>query len=227
MPLPSNAYLEFWSLVLGVPADDLLYPGPQVSHQGRYLAKRGPDRIFLWRDLVGGKVVVAADPSFGEPLVSSFAELGLTEEFDDFDYGWIDGTRPVLAPDPSVHRLAPASAPAVAAFSALCSEDEIDTLDLDLEADTAFGVLEDGQLTGIGRSAPISGTSLSDLTVVVRPDVRNRGIASALVAQLLLDLDTQGRVPKYRVSTTNIASQKVAERVGLVRLSRLTVFGEA
>jgi predicted GNAT family acetyltransferase len=123
-----------------------------------------------------------------------------------------------------MERLTLRSESAVRDFCAHCTEDEVDTLDLDLESDNAFGFFDEGQLVGIGRSAPITTTSLSDLTVLVRPDFRNRGIASSLVTQLLLCVGADGAVPKYRVSTSNRASQTVAERLGLVPLSRLTVF---
>lgn len=227
-------YRSFWSTVLGVSEDELQLPGYVTSSSGRYVKAIGPGRVLVWTDFRTGKVALVAGSQTRETLPlevrlgpgSNLGPIlegrGFVTEFDDWDYCLdLQGSGPPpVEPEPGLGRLvplAPESTDSLVPFYARCTEDEVDTLDLDLDTDTAFGVVGPGGLVAVTRSSPISGSKLADVTVLVAPPHRGRGLGTWLVSRILASIEAEHRFPKYRVAADNAASQRVAMGLGLVK----------
>ena len=100
------------------------------------------------------------------------------------------------------------------------SEDDIDTLDLDFEDDTtiAFAVYNDDVIAAIGRYYVIpTEKGTMDITLVTSKNYRGKGFASLLLKKMITLGLENNLVPRYRVKTDNIASIKVAEKLGFIK----------
>ena len=73
----------------------------------------------------------------------------------------------------------------------------------------------EGEIAGLGGAAP-EGEGLLEMGVDVLPDHRRCGLGAALVSHLTAAILEREQVPFYCASVTNIGSQGVAFRTGLV-----------
>lgn len=78
-----------------------------------------------------------------------------------------------------------------------------------------FYAEKDGKIAGLAGAAR-EGDGLWEMGVDVRPPHRNRGLAAALVSNLAVTILEKGIVPFYCASVTNVGSQAVAHRSGLI-----------
>ena len=213
-----TALEEFWRSALGVTplAQTLIF-----SAGGHYVEKHGDAYVFLFTDLLDGARVFAARPE-RHALHARLA--GLEVAFDDLDY-LVESFQPRPLP-PSARRLAAEDASALALFLAACGEDDADTLDLTPGEDLAFGAFApDGALLGVSRFTPIRrAPTLADVTVLVAPAARGRGLSTPLVSAVVAEARARGLTVKYRVGETNRASRAVAERLGLLPRYRLMTY---
>ncbi|NUM49160.1 MAG: GNAT family N-acetyltransferase [Anaerolineales bacterium] len=82
-------------------------------------------------------------------------------------------------------------------------------------SDHAWGAFADGQLVSVANSFFV-GERYEDLGVVTEPGFRGRGLSVACAGALCADIIARGRMPSWGTSTDNLASMRVAEKVGFV-----------
>jgi GNAT superfamily N-acetyltransferase len=90
----------------------------------------------------------------------------------------------------------------------------------------AFGAFDGGRLVAV--ACPFfAGASFEDVGVVTEPAWRGLGLAGALGAAVCADARARGRVPTWTTSSGNLASRRVAARLGfaLVRTDELLAVG--
>lgn len=78
-----------------------------------------------------------------------------------------------------------------------------------------FFAMRDGDVAGLAGAGQ-EAEGLWEMGVDVRPAHRNNGLASALVSRLAGEILGKGGVPFYSASVTNLGSQSVAHRCGLM-----------
>lgn len=81
------------------------------------------------------------------------------------------------------------------------------------------GAVIDGALVAAGYTAA-RGERYSDVGIVTREDWRNRGLSTACAALACTDIQAVGQIPVWGTSIENIASQKVAAKLGFQEVSR-------
>ena len=214
-------YYEFWSKSFALDPLDFENRETRVIHAGRYIEQHGDKYVFRFFDLTTRKEVLSVPLSRAS---DPFA--GLTQQFDDLDYGFRAPTEFKHAQSSgSIRRLQPMDT-ALSEFLGACSEDDRDTLDLTFENEFAFGAFEGEVLQGVARAALTRTVpQLADITVLVRPEARGRRLSTPLVSTLIADLLRRNLVPKYRVAADNFASQAIAQRLGLTPLFRVQTWG--
>jgi GNAT superfamily N-acetyltransferase len=227
-------------------------PGPLVAQHvmrtgnGRALADRWPDPRAVVVE-TAANYLLAGDPSAIDPhdlrdLPGGFVDAPepfvplLREAFGEV-HEWprmisvLDGPPlpgPALRPGQRVRRLGPADAAALAG----------------LDAETAWisgtwggpsglaasgmgwGVLVDGRLAAVACPFFV-GESHEDLGVVTEAGHRGRGLSTACAAEVCHDVRRRGRTPTWTTSPDNLASLRVAAKLGftLARRDRLHVVG--
>jgi hypothetical protein len=83
----------------------------------------------------------------------------------------------------------------------------------------AAGAIAGGKLVAVGFTAA-RGERLADVGIVTREDWRNRGLSTAAAALVCADIQAAGQTPVWGTSIDNIASQKVAAKLGFREVSR-------
>lgn len=223
--------------MLALSADDLAQGDFQTTSAGYYLERHQGKYIFLYQNLTSGKAVLAATPIVLENLpfdtirFSNSSKDSLQEffgdknpVFKDIDYG-ISGPmdfRPCKI-DEKLRVKTPAPEE-IEFFLKLCSEDDVDTLDLTFENEVVLGIYFAESLLGIARYALVRDTGLADITVLVGAEYRGNGYSTPLVSKILELSLAAGLVPKYRVDRDNLSSQAIAERLGFKKMSTLTIW---
>ena len=77
----------------------------------------------------------------------------------------------------------------------------------------AFGAFVEGRLASIACSFYV-GDRFEDIGVVTEPSFRGRGLSVACSAALCGDIRSRGRTPSWSTSPDNLASLRVAEKLG-------------
>jgi RimJ/RimL family protein N-acetyltransferase len=92
----------------------------------------------------------------------------------------------------------------------------------------AWGAWLDGRLASVAGTF-FRGTAYEDVGVVTEPPYRGLGLSAACAAGLCADILRSGRQPSWNTSRDNLASRRVAEKVGFRRLrdDQLYVVGRA
>lgn len=83
----------------------------------------------------------------------------------------------------------------------------------------AAGAVIDGELVAAGFTAA-RGSRYVDVGIVTREDWRNQGLSTAAAALVCADIQAAGQTPVWGASIDNIASQKVAAKLGFREVSR-------
>lgn len=232
-----NQYCNFWSEFLGLSTTELLSPNYVINSSGRYIEKHQDKFVFLYQDLKSLKKVLIASAKNIENYQIKTADLDklpldtakdfkkMTLAFHDIDYGLTSAEHftpfDISTSSIEIQRLSLADQAATEHFSNRCSEDDIDTLDFDLETDIAYGAFLQNKLIGVSRYLVIRETNVADITVVVSSEYRNQKISTPLVSKIVERILADGYIPKYRVQTENIASIKIAERLGFKPLFQI------
>jgi predicted GNAT family acetyltransferase len=81
------------------------------------------------------------------------------------------------------------------------------------------GAVIDGELVAVGFTAAC-GERYSDIGIVTRKDWRNRGLSTAAAALVCNDIQAEDQIPVWGTSIDNIASQKVAAKLGFEEVTR-------
>jgi len=237
----TNVCNRYWAVVLGQPVS--FFEGEELgfSSSGHFV-ERAPDQLFFYRDCFSGKrVFVSAERHLAalrarhhrESLETLGAKdslkLGYVADraviYNDLDYLLPKRGSLRRVPTNLEIRALPATTQ-LAAFYDDCSEEDVETLDLDLAKDQALGIYVSAQLAGIARSYALPRSpELADVSVVVRRRYRGQGLASPLVSALVSKIDESGLIPRYRVGLGNLPSRAVAAKLGFVPARQITVWG--
>jgi predicted GNAT family acetyltransferase len=191
------------------------FPGDASAH--------GDDPDLLWRLLqaLPGwesiEISAALAPALAERIsAATNRSCQLDEEiFYTLDHPVADWSHP------AVRRLAAADLPLMeAATDALQMGDWRFGSAAALIADGfAAGAIVDGELVAVGFTAARGGC-LADVGIVTRKDWRNRGFSTAAAALVCADIQEAGLTPVWGTSTDNLASQRVAAKLGFQEVSR-------
>jgi predicted GNAT family acetyltransferase len=77
----------------------------------------------------------------------------------------------------------------------------------------------DGELVAVAYTAA-RGARLADVGILTREDWRNRGLSTAAAALVCADIQAAGQKPVWGTSAENVASQRVAAKLGFAEVSR-------
>ena len=83
----------------------------------------------------------------------------------------------------------------------------------------AAGAVVDGELVAVGFAGYASDRH-AEVGVVTREDHRNRGLSTAAAALVCAELVRSGKTPVWSTSEENVASRRVAAKLGFVEVSR-------
>lgn len=232
-----NQYCEFWGHFLGLSTTELLSPDYVINSSGRYIEKHQDKFVFLYQDLKSLKKVLVASSKNVEKFKFKLDDLKclnldtakdfkkMTLEFHDIDYGLTSAA--LFIPSNSfsksieIRKLSPNDLEASENFKNSCSEDDVDTLDFNLETDIAYGAFLQNKLIGVSRYLVLRDTKIADITVVISSEYRNQKISTPLVSKIVESILADSLTPKYRVQTENIASIKIAQRLGFKPLFQI------
>lgn len=238
-----DAYQIFWQMAFALPLESFFNEKFELVSGGRYLEKHGDAYVFIFENLVSGKCILAAPSAIADQVKATLStsaagvinaetvmKLPLFQNyataFSDIDYGFSEWLQfqPQALGAIKVRRLTLNDSLAVQKFYENCSEDDKDTLDLNLEQDFALAVYNQQELLAIARFTKIRDTELADITVVTRTNSRGQSLSTPLVSMLMDEIMKIKLVPKYRVGAANMASIAIAQRLGLKPLYRITTF---
>ena len=202
---------------LDCPPDKLLAPGTS------FVENRRAEAPFLEVCTMGAGVVVSASPELlprVEPLLT-----GKSRD-EVFEFPLVYGQSLYYLPD--LGRFHPLPLPEGYRYRLLTGEQVKElrgiagfdnSLAFDAQGETptciVFFAERDGEVAGLAGAAP-EGEGLWEMGVDVGPAFRRGGLGAALVSHLTAAILERDVVPFYCASVTNIGSQGVAFRAGLV-----------
>lgn len=127
---------------------------------------------------------------------------------------------------PDVRRIKPMSPPNFFSFEMIQREDVVSLFDvtrfneaiiydtnLPWQTDLAVLAKQDGEIVGVAGASKTC-AKLWQIGIEVLPNYRNLGLASYLVNRLTLEILERGEIPSYDAIASNLASQRVAHRLG-------------
>jgi hypothetical protein len=97
-----------------------------------------------------------------------------------------------------------------------------------LDAGVVAGAVIDGELVAVASTWAVS-EKYADLSVVTAGPWRGRGLVTACAGRVVADIRRSGRVPVWSTGEDNLASLRVARKLGFQEVSRrtyLNVIGE-
>jgi len=170
---------------------------------------------------MGKSIVVSATP---ERLLIAKAQMEGENRDSIFSLPFIRGLYLHFLPD--VQRIKPISPPNSFSFELLKREEVARLFDgirfneaiiydtnLPWQTDLAMVAKQDGEIVGVAGASKTC-AKLWQIGIEVLPQYRNLGLASYLVNRLTFEILDRGEVPSYDVIASNIASQRVAHRLG-------------
>ncbi len=125
-----------------------------------------------------------------------------------------------------VRPLTSADAGRFAALTAVCSAEDLDEAEVELDDWDVLGVVAEDRLVAAASAYLWAGSQIADLGVITHPDHRNQGHARALVRAFSRRLLTAGYEPQYRCDPDNYASAAVARAAGLARFGTWTTVAD-
>jgi len=76
-----------------------------------------------------------------------------------------------------------------------------------------WGAFVDGRLASVACTAFL-GATYEEIGVITEAEFRGRGLAAQAAGALCIDIQSRGRIPSWSTETSNIASIRVAEKLG-------------
>lgn len=120
----------------------------------------------------------------------------------------------VLPPDWACRRLEQEDAEAVAVFKSQCPVTDQGMGQVSLEDPVAFGCLNaQAEIVGMA-SYWFWADHLADIGILTSPAARGKGVAAAVVRALVSWGQNQGKLSQFRHLDTNLASARVADKLG-------------
>lgn len=215
------------SRVRGYLAGQLGCPEAALSGDGLCFCAHDPaapdPAPFLQIVTMGRGVVVSASQRL-LPRVRAHLEGRSREEI--FEYPWVYGLSLYYIPDFKVLRPLPlpggltfelSEGPAIGALRGIQGFDNSLAFDAAGQTPTciAFYARQGGRIVGLAGAAPLSG-DIWEMGVDVLPECRTGGLASVLVSRLAAAILQRGIAPVYCAASSNLGSQAVAHRSGLM-----------
>jgi len=118
---------------------------------------------------------------------------------------------------PGVRELTAGDEGLFAAFTAGCSQEDLDEAYVELDHWLVVGTLSQGVLVAAASAYAWQGSALADVGVITYPQHRRQGHARAVVRAISRRLLQRGYQPQYRCFHTNAASAAVAVSAGMGR----------
>jgi len=171
---------------------------------------------------MGNSIVVSATP---ERLSIAKTQMQGRNRDSIFSLPFIKGLYLHFLPD--LKRIKPMTPPNSFSFELIKREEVVNRLfdvtrfneaiiyDTNLLWQTDLAVLakQDGEIVGVAGASKTC-AKLWQIGIEVLPKYRNLGLASYLVNKLTFEILERGEIPSYDVIASNIASQRVAHRLG-------------
>jgi GNAT superfamily N-acetyltransferase len=170
---------------------------------------------------MGQSIVVSATP---ERLFIAKTQMQGKNRDSVFSLPFIRGLYLHFLPD--VERIKPMSPPKSFSFELIKREEVVHLFDvtrfneaiiydtnLPWQTDLAVLAKQDGEIVGVAGGSKTC-SKLWQIGIEVLPEYRNLGLASYLVNRLTFEILERGEIPGYDVIASNIASQRVAHRLG-------------
>lgn len=170
---------------------------------------------------MGKSIVVSATP---ERLSIAKTQMQGKDRDTVFSLPFIRGLYLHFLPD--VKRIKPMAPPSYFSFEPIKREEVVSLLgvtrfheaiiydrDLPWQTDLAVLAKKDGDIVGVAGASKTC-AKLWQIGIEVLPEYRNMGLASYLVNRLTFEILERGEIPSYDVIASNLASQRVAYRLG-------------
>lgn len=170
---------------------------------------------------MGNSIVVSASP---ERLLVAKTQMQGKNRDTVFSLPFIRGLYLHFLPD--VKRIKPMSPPNFFTFELIKREEMVNLIDvtrfteaiiydtnLPWQTDLAVLAKQDEEIVGVAGASKTC-AKLWQIGIEVLPNYRNLGLASYLVNRLTFEILGRGEIPSYDVIASNIASQRVAHRLG-------------
>jgi RimJ/RimL family protein N-acetyltransferase len=116
----------------------------------------------------------------------------------------------------TIRRLEPSDAQTLSDLQAACGADEIEEAEVSVEDEIPFGCFLGHRLATVATGFTLTG--FMDIGVITHPDFRRQGLGEAAVSTLSAWCMERDILPQYRCSQDNVASHKLALRLGFVTL---------
>ncbi|OXL87853.1 GCN5 family acetyltransferase [Paenibacillus sp. SSG-1] len=171
---------------------------------------------------MGKSIVVSATP---ERLSIAKTQMQGKDRDTVFSLPFIRGLYLHFLPD--VKRIMPMAPPNFFSYELIKREEMVSLFDdvtrfteaiiydtnLPWQTDLAVLAKQDGKIVGVAGASKTC-AKLWQIGIEVLPKYRNLGLASYLVNKLTFEVLERGEIPSYDVIASNIASQRVAHRLG-------------
>lgn len=171
---------------------------------------------------MGKSIVVSATP---ERLSIAKTQMQGKNRDTVFSLPFIVGLYLHFLPD--VTRIKPMEPPQFFSFELIQREEVVSSLlgatsfneaiiydtNLPWQTDLAMLAKQRGKIVGVAGASKTC-AKLWQIGIEVLPEYRNMGVASYLVNRLTFEILERGEIPSYDVIASNIASQRVAQRIG-------------
>lgn len=237
----SHACYTFWANAFGISTARLQSAQTVFVTSGRYI-ERVPGRFYAFFDALSGTRVFAAPA----PQIAAFQATHPQAEIDGLDatsiltcrflaqrallYNDLDHYIPqqsCFTPMPPDFEIVTISREEqLKDFYAACSEDDVDTLDLELDTDTAIAGRIAGEIFGVASYRNPPESQIADITVLLRPERRGQGLSPPLVSALVAQIYEDALVPHYRAKVSNHKSLAIARRLGFQCTQQIIVWRE-
>ncbi|MAU09400.1 MAG: hypothetical protein CL607_06240 [Anaerolineaceae bacterium] len=220
----------------GMPLEIALQPGTT-------LVEGEKKKADSWNTLfpVGEQVRLVLAPDLIQPVKDVLAALpaGHRLTVDDLKAAWgdnaievgteefyvleEDGFKPFTPAEPAIARqLTADDQAAFEAFQAACPQVDVDTADVGLDHEAAFGVLDGERIVAVASGYEWIGCL--DVGILTDPAYRGQGMGKAAVSACCAYFLPKERPVFYRHETDNVGSGKIAVALGYTHLATVYSF---
>ena len=226
-------FLSFWQKALGVSQAQLLDGKTHLSTDGAYLT-RNNNLVYIFSNFTEKSKILTANSQNLNFIKDQFSPINIinqVEEFSKFEIAYDDVDMYLkyhLIRPKKLHNTyilefySPNDANKLNQFLSTCSEDERDILDLHNSVDKIWVIIKDQEIVAVGSYCTIpSFPDMTDITLLTSKLHRNNGLASNILHAITEDILSLNLIPRYRVGTDNLASIKVAEKLGLSKFNQI------
>ncbi|MBK0053505.1 GNAT family N-acetyltransferase [Stenotrophomonas sp. S39] len=124
---------------------------------------------------------------------------------------------------PEVRVLRPDDAAQFDGFMAQVPADDQDDASVELGHWATFGAFVESELLAVSSLYPWGGVAIADMGVLTMPRARGKGLARSLVRAMIEYASERGHEAQYRCQFDNVASNGLAESLGLTAYGKWEV----